>query len=217
MFKKINWRYAFGEIIIVIIGITIAFALNKYAENARNKSTQRKYLTSLINDLDNEIIQLEANMEKFDEKMGNIRQIFPYFSGKQEGRDTIAPKIFNMAQIVHFYPNDITYKTLINSGDLELFDDFELKKSLENHYSDQIFLQNDYDRQKNIHENYFGAFMIYNMDYDKMRQGDYSFIDDKTLQNIIQSLYGTYMIAITSSKSGIERCREMKGILEGEL
>ncbi len=35
--KKINWKYAFGEILIVIIGISIAFAMNKCATDSKNE------------------------------------------------------------------------------------------------------------------------------------------------------------------------------------
>lgn len=41
--KKINWTYAIGEIIIVIIGITIAFSLNRWAETAENRKTKGRF------------------------------------------------------------------------------------------------------------------------------------------------------------------------------
>lgn len=71
----------------------------------------------------------------------------------------------------------------------------------------------DYERQNKIHEKYFGDFMIYNMDYSKYGQGDYSFMDDKMLRNIIQSLYGTYFIGISSSQEGIDHCEQMISLL----
>ncbi|GJM33554.1 MAG: hypothetical protein DHS20C18_25550 [Saprospiraceae bacterium] len=217
MLKSINWRYAIGEIIIVIIGITIAFTLNKYAENAKHAIDKQKYLESLIGDLDNEMLHLNNNTEKFQQKIADIKGLFPYLNGKMDGRDTIVGKVFGLAEIIHFQPNDITYKTLINSGDLGLFDNFELKKELENHYSDQTLIEMDYKRQNNIHEKYFGDFMIHHIDFDQVRKGNYSFIDDKLLKNIIQSLYGTYMIAITTSEKGVERCQKLKEVLEEEV
>ena len=72
--------------------------------------------------------------------------------------------------------------------------------------SDQALIEQDYSRQNNIHERYFGDFMIYNMNYQELGQGDYSFMDDPLLRNIVQSLYGSYSIAIESSQRGMERC-----------
>ena len=108
MLKKINWKYAIGEIIIVIIGITIAFTLNKWAEQSKDRQTKQKYTESLIADLDNEIEHLNTNIELFQTKLSDIQMIFPYLYGKQEGRDSISQKIFDLAQIVHFHPSDVT-------------------------------------------------------------------------------------------------------------
>ena len=33
--KKINWRYAIGELLIVIIGISVAFALNNWSASLK--------------------------------------------------------------------------------------------------------------------------------------------------------------------------------------
>lgn len=62
--KKINWTYALGEISIVIIGITIAFALNKWAENRSNHSEKQQYLQNLLIDLNSEVDQLESKYLK---------------------------------------------------------------------------------------------------------------------------------------------------------
>ncbi len=214
---NINWKYALGEIIIVILGISIAFSLNRWAENAKDKSIKRQYLESLVVDLDSEIQHLEENIQAFQQKIKDARLIMPYFYGKQEGRDTITNKIFLLSQVIPFKAKDVTYKTLINSGDLSLFSDFELKRSLENYYSSYESIRLNYQRQNHINEKYFADFMIYHMEYDKTMQGDYSFIDNKLLKNIIQSLYGSYTFAIQSSKEGIERSKDIKKLIEEKL
>ena len=217
MAKKINWRYAIGEVIIVIIGISIAFSLNRYSENLKNRSVKRQYLESLIVDLDAEIDQLQENIEGFNQKLQLVKEVMPVLYGRPGGRDTISQKIFGLANIIHFHPNSITYNTIINSGDLAHLNDFELQKALADHYAYHQVIQLDYERQNKIHEKYFGDFMIYNMDFDKMRAGDYSFLDDPLLKNIVQSLFGTYQIAITASNKGIENCKSLKNLLQTEL
>lgn len=181
--------------IIVIIGITIAFTLNKWAESNKDRNSRKQYLESLLLDLESEKAHLEGNIEQFRSKIRDIQQIFPYLAGKQDGRDSISYKIFNLAQIVQFQPHDITYKTLLNSGDLGLFDDFDFKKSMELHYSNHQEIQLDYERQNSINDKYFGDFMIHHIDFQQLRLGNYDFIDDPLLRNIIQSLYGTFEIA----------------------
>ena len=217
MLKRIKWQYAIGEIIIVIIGVTVAFTLGRWSESAKNNKSKQEYLQSLIVDIDNEILHLNTNIEGFQSKVSDIKLIFPYLAGKETGRDSIAGKIFNLANVIHFYPNDITYKTMLNSGDLKLFKSFELKKALESHYSNHEVIQMDYNRQKYINEKYLGYFMIHHLDYAKIRRGDFSFIDEKMMKNIINSLYGTYNIAIKTSQEGIRDCETIKAMLTKEL
>lgn len=211
----INWKYAIGEIIIVTIGISIAFGVNRWGENLKDRSMRSQYTQSLISDLDNEVADLEQNIIDFEQKIASIQQITPYFSSQKAGRDTVFLKIFQLAKIIHFKPNKTTYNTLINSGDLKLFNNFELRKQLEDHYTNQEMIQLDYQRQNIIHEKYLGEFLIYEIDYSKLRQGDLSFMDNKTIHNIIQSLFGSYTIAIESAKKGIEDCAATKEFLQG--
>ena len=46
--KKIDWQYTFGEILIVIIGISIAFSLNKCSENQQNNENQQANGTIIL-------------------------------------------------------------------------------------------------------------------------------------------------------------------------
>lgn len=217
MFKKINWRYGIGEIIIVIIGITVVFSLNKISESLKNKNKKQNYLINIKLDLESEIEHLNENIVKFNSKIKSIKQIMPYLNGLKIGRDSIGMKVFMLAKTINLEPNDITYKTLINSGDLGLFEDFKLKKEIESYYTKLELLELDYSRQIKISENYFGPFMINELDYDAMKNGDFSFMDNKKLKNIVQSLYGTYYIAIESSKKGIERSEALISTIESKL
>lgn len=43
----------------------------------------------------------------------------------------VVGKIFEIVNLIDFTPKDNTYQTLINSGDLKLIDNFELKTAIE--------------------------------------------------------------------------------------
>ncbi len=50
-FKNINWKYAIGEIIIVSIGISIAFGINTISSDLTYKKKHKEYKQSLIIDI----------------------------------------------------------------------------------------------------------------------------------------------------------------------
>ncbi len=52
--KKVNWHYTFGEILIVIIGITIAFSMNKCADLKSNEDLKVQYLKNIKLDVESD-------------------------------------------------------------------------------------------------------------------------------------------------------------------
>ncbi len=59
---SINWKYAFGEILIVIIGISTAFSLSKCATNVKNNKERNKYLVNLRNNVESNKKQYLINL-----------------------------------------------------------------------------------------------------------------------------------------------------------
>jgi len=60
--QKINWRYALDELLIVIIGISIAFGLNSWTQDRKDKKLASTYLKNIASDLQRDIAQLDGNL-----------------------------------------------------------------------------------------------------------------------------------------------------------
>ena len=215
--KKINWRYAIGEIIIVIIGITIAFALNNWNDNHKANQLKKEYLHNLASDINSEIELLENNQIACNKKLEEIAFVKPFMGNPNLRRDTIIRRVFEIAQMVNFQPQDVTYQTLINSGDLKLIDNFELRKSIEAHFSQHADILQNYNRIETIHEKYLGNYYIYDIDYDAIKQGDTQFLDNPILKNIMTSLQGSFRMVIASNSKCIESNKALLKMIEKEL
>ena len=59
---KKKFTYALGEIIIVIIGISLAFAMNKWGEEKSNKIQREQYLQSIKQDIEEYRTLLQNNL-----------------------------------------------------------------------------------------------------------------------------------------------------------
>ncbi|MDT0538672.1 DUF6090 family protein [Croceitalea sp. P059] len=57
-------KYAFGEIILVVIGILIALSINNWNENRKDKNYLNKIYTSIQNELKESKVNLEASIPK---------------------------------------------------------------------------------------------------------------------------------------------------------
>lgn len=201
--KKLELGYIIQEIVIVIIGISIAFALNNWKESQADVKLQQRYLDNMAADIQQELELLAINKQEMQAKLELIQKVRPLMSAPNNRKDTVARKVFAIAKSVSFNPVNVTYQTLVNSGDLKLIDDFELRSSIEEHYSLHKIILRDYERLDNIYKEYLGKFFVYDIDFSAMRQGDFSFLENPLLSNIINSLDGSYRFALQAN----ERCR----------
>ncbi|MEZ4795653.1 MAG: DUF6090 family protein [Flavobacteriaceae bacterium] len=215
--KKINWNYTFGEILIVIIGITIAFSMNKCAENSKNETQKLQYLTSIKNDIEADKTVLEDNLKAIEEKINVASEILPKLNTNAPDKMSVVGKVFNIVLLDNFTPTDNTYQALINSGDFKLIDDFKLKTTIEKHYSTYESIKKDYLRLENIQKEYVGDYFIHNVDYDAFNKGEFGFIDEKLLKNIIMSMRGALDLKLKATQKGIVSCDSLITIIQKEL
>ena len=205
--NKITWRSALGEILIVIIGITIAISMNKCAEDNRNNVLKTQYLESLQSDIESDRLQLQENVTRLKTKLKAIDSIVRYLNIEPEGRSIIGRRLFEVSTLVEFIPKDVTYSTLINSGDMKLLNDLSLKTSIEEHYSKNYKkLSRDYKRMENIHQKYLADYYIDYINYDDTIEGGLDFQNKKRLGNILYSMQGAIYIKIVVTDESIESC-----------
>lgn len=214
---KVNWKYTLGEIIIVIIGISIAFALNSWAAANKEKKSKKQYLESILTDVKSEINGLAADTIAFDQKMNSMHGIYEAFGRNSDRLDTLTGRFFEIPNAISFEPNDVTYRTLINSGNIGILSNFNLTKALEAHYANHAKINQAYKRQTSIIENYFGPMMIYDLEYISPRVIDPSIFEKKETRNIINSMYGSFNLAKSAAKNAIIKCAAIEEKLVKEL
>ena len=218
-FKKIvimkkKLTYAFGEILIVIIGISLAFAMNKWGEERANKAQKEQYIDNLRQDISDDKKQLESNLEIINTKIERAQDVISILGKDVPNKNQRLRAIYDVAQLTNFKPKDYTHQTLINSGDLKLMDDLELKAIILKHYADYKDISKAYERQEIINKEYLGDYFIHHTDYDLIAEGKIPFKDEKLLKNIIQSARGSLMFKKDTTIKGIKSCDSILKILE---
>ncbi|WOD44219.1 DUF6090 family protein [Hwangdonia lutea] len=210
---KKQFKYAIGEILIVIVGISIAFSINKYAEIQKNNALKKQYLENIKSDIEIDKQHLQNNYDAIETKITTLNEVIPLLNTDTSVSGKSIFKIFKVFSLTEFYPKDITYQTMINSGDFKLIDDFGLKTAIEEHYSNYKSILKDYERQEIIHKDYLGKYMIYDMDFDAMRKGASGLKDEKLFKNILQSMSGSLLIKKSATERGIKSCDSLLNIL----
>ncbi|HHM21015.1 MAG TPA: hypothetical protein ENJ20_03230 [Bacteroidetes bacterium] len=115
--KKTNWRYALGELLIVIIGILIAFGLNNWAQGQKDKRLAATCLENIVGDLEADISQIDSNLTNLHRTVEEINGFIPHLFSKIPGRDTLPGRmLYVIHQYVDFFPHEATFESLIHNS-----------------------------------------------------------------------------------------------------
>lgn len=203
---KATWNYTLREIIIVIIGITIAFSMNKCADNVKDNKLKKEYLINLQSDIKADKAELMKNIEAIEQKINTCREIIPVLNTGEKQGMSLMNNVFTILEYETFSPKNITYKTLINSGDLKLIDDFQLKTAIQGHYTNYQDMLDVYTRHISLIQDYLGNYMINYADYDQLMIGKTPFLDEIRLKNIVRALETTFKDKKRATELSIKSC-----------
>ena len=182
---KIDWNSKLIDLLIVIIGITIAFQLNNLNESNKSKAKEKDYLKSFYEDnKDNESnlsLALEFTLKTKDD-LDSLKQIL---LSKNYQDDRITNLTASMMALSDFKPSLITMENITASGDFELISDFEYREVLIDTYnsyqtSSQFEgLLSDYVNQ------YVTPFFFENIRFSDFTSLKENFIKNPEFENIV--------------------------------
>jgi len=145
-------KYALGEIILVVIGILIALAINQANERHKKLVKEQEYLQSLHNELVNDsllFVETQTGLREVEAAARRIAMVLE--DPKHKITDSLGfisdfRTIINRTQMM---PDPVVWQELLNTGNLELIQDRQLIETLYNHYHKVKACQVDYDN--NVH------------------------------------------------------------------
>ena len=126
---KRRWSNYLIELLIVIIGISIAFWLNNIALKNTNTLEKISYLTDIKNDLKTDSLRLSFNVKNNENKLKKLSNALELID-ESAPIDTLLINIIEIGNYDFFSPDNFTLNSLLQSGDLKLIDSKETKKEL---------------------------------------------------------------------------------------
>ena len=207
-------KYAFGEIILVVIGILIALSINNW--NIRNTEDQKElnYIKSMIEDIESDITQSENIIKSLDLTVTRLDTLLLELSSEHISYNSNkAYRLFiSTAGFADFTPNDRTIQILKNNGGFELVSYKEASDAIwEYDKSVKIFQSQD-----NMMGNALANMVVMEFPFDLIslnnpskRQSPISLLskDQKSLSNIYYNrLY--WRVGINSLKVRVQLVQE---------
>jgi len=122
------FKYAIGEIILVVIGILIALQINNWNEQRKDRVKEQALLGQLKKEYESNLIQLNEKIEMRKTMVNSAQKLLNMIDHRdQVVSDSIAYYLSYTRMSPTFDPIE---NDLINSGKLDLIQDEELKSML---------------------------------------------------------------------------------------
>ena len=126
------FKYAIGEIILVVIGILIALSINNWNENRKETNYEQKILKELKSDFSYNKSELNRNIIKATSLAHNSDSLLVLFNLP---KDEVDPSIFfnywrKLGGYSTYNPSNGALNNLISSGNLNIIKNDSLRKHL---------------------------------------------------------------------------------------
>jgi len=131
------FKYALGEIILVVFGIIIALQLNNWNEDQKKLKLKKTYVKALIADYSNDTLELKQLIQYNTIQLDSLTALRKFIHGSTASINDYIRLFeeFDVESNIVFEYNTNTYDVIIATGNIDLFDTqtiqmiMELKKS----------------------------------------------------------------------------------------
>ena len=223
------FKYAIGEIILVVIGILIALQINNWNEVRKLKVERKQLITSIKEDLFADVLMINNLLERTIEDQKTLQKQSEYISSKSFSIDSLSTFVKNTNQFYGPFQgfNNNAYNSAKSSGNIEIINT-KLKRKLFELSVLQKDVQSTLKEYKDVHVNYImklhERFPI-TFDFSFIKSGEakdlmWSNVDKKELALKLNS-WGTskgnlYRLMIADLKKALESTKEVLAIIDKE-
>ncbi len=131
------FKYAIGEIVLVVIGILIALQINNWNEYQKTERWEEGFLTDLQNELKNDYTQLTEVYTKQIKKGSNLREALKLIPKSSKADKSKIDSIYKSARTGNqtFFPTTGVYNSAMSAGKIENIKSDSLKYAITNLYN----------------------------------------------------------------------------------
>jgi len=211
--KKIDWSNHLIELIVVFIGITLAFMLNNWRADYTDRQMADKYITSFRDDIASDHARLDSIINSNENKLGRISKFITSLKNKNSTIDDAERIMGDLAEINPFFPKINTYESIKNSGNLNILTNYEIKEKLIQYYQ-------SLEEKKLVEEvnmlyinNYIIPFIHQNADFLNQRIINKHVLKNHRFTNLIIGYYQLLIQQVDTYKSIYEVNEELELML----
>ena len=131
------FKYAIGEIILVMIGILLALQVNNWNTQRLNRQTEHDYYCQLVVDFESDKAELLERLKAADQRKKTANQLLLDLDAQTKTKEELILDFFFVQRSDAFIPSKATITDLISSGKLSLIRDKTLRTQILSFYEYQ--------------------------------------------------------------------------------
>lgn len=136
--KKINWIDHGISFIVVLFSILLAFALDGYRSELKDRDIEKRNMLTMLDDLEADIMVLDSLSQYYKKGVEALERVkrdsitrFNY--KKKSNAQLIEDRGYMTIYLGSFSPKNITYESMRMSGRLDIVTNPQLKKAIIEH------------------------------------------------------------------------------------
>lgn len=113
------FKYAVGEIMLVVIGILIALQINNWNEHTKSVKIEKTYYCKIAEDLQVDIINIDSSMVSLDRRLESTERLLKNLLKIQNDKEIILKDFISTFRYYKFIPTKAAIVDITSSGKLD--------------------------------------------------------------------------------------------------
>ena len=130
---QLNWKYAIGEILLIFIGISLAFGLQQWANNVNQHKKGLRYLDAFLIELENNLANINSHVAKTEVDVNRVIRFVETINSDTANRinqDFLTEMIEDLGPPYFENLSIASYQDIINSGGIEFIKDGAIRRKI---------------------------------------------------------------------------------------
>ena len=131
------FKYAIGEIILVVIGILIALQINNWNEKRKDSKLEAEYYCRLLEDLEQDNDQIDALIMQAEARLKASNQAVRLLMTERPNKIEVANQLDLAIKAIYtdFKPNNSAFEDLKSGANLNIIQDKSIIKALNTYFN----------------------------------------------------------------------------------
>jgi hypothetical protein len=143
--ERVQWKNQLTNMVAIVIGVYLAFALTNWQNQRDSDARERKYLESLDLDLQKDSLLLSEGLQTIKKQNRYISKLIEAVHGMDVSSDSLKVFVNAMFSQATFHSSNFAFEALVSSGQVQHIQDVDFLRSLTELYKGRYQDIQDFD------------------------------------------------------------------------